>query len=252
MILVVGAGYVGLCNAVYMASHGNNVVVYDTNQVLIDSLSKGNVSIGSSNFKILINDLLLRKNLSFTTNPIGKFSNIYIAVPTNGNEDGTLDMSIVQGCIEKHQDQVNDGGFLTILSTINPFWEPSNIRHDIGIMYKPEFLREDSCWEDCKNQRNIYGNLGENSWHEAALIKVGTNTFLSTRLALANEIDRICKEKKISTKKVLDGISNDIRIGSHYLEPRGSYGGKCLPKDTRAFAKAGSIIAKAVDESNHD
>lgn len=252
MILFIGAGYVGLCNALKRAINGETVTVLDNNKDVIKDLSEGHSRIGGDS----LNETLKKCNsITFINKkPVLKYKELCIAVPTPSGIDGKLDMSVVEECIKEYITTLADGGVLTIYSTINPDWRPNlHGRKDLLVVYRPEFLREASCWRDVHEGRGILGVYESNTWKEAAVIKLATNTFLATRLALLNEIARYCDREKISIINVRDGIAKDPRIGRDYFEPRGQYGGACLPKDVKAFAKIiDSKIAKAVDESNND
>jgi UDPglucose 6-dehydrogenase len=75
------------------------------------------------------------------------------------------------------------------------------------------------------------------------MIKYANNLFPASKISLTDEIGNVCKEHDVDADEVADAIGLDERIGTRFLRSGASFGGSCLPKDTKALIAA----ARAAD-----
>jgi UDPglucose 6-dehydrogenase len=72
----------------------------------------------------------------------------------------------------------------------------------------------------------------------AELIKVCSNTLLSTKISFANSIARVCDRVGANVNEVMDGVGMDKRISRSFLYAGLGFGGGCFPKDVRGLIKS--------------
>ena len=88
------------------------------------------------------------------------------------------------------------------------------------------------------------------------MIKYAFNCALATKISYWNEIYYICKLLGIDSETVARTASMDPRIGTYGTIHGKAFGGKCLPKDLRAFVRFVTDLGydpkllKAVEEIN--
>lgn len=277
-IVVVGAGYVGLSNAVLLAKH-HEVCIVDIDQHRIDLLSRGVCPLDDA----LLGEGL-RTNISNITcgTEIEVARNadfIIISLPTNYDEKtGVFDTGLIEKVVGKVIN-INPKGLIVIKSTV-----PVGFTSDLAllldtknIVFSPEFLREGQALHDnlypsrivvggVDERKEIFAQLLRDAAvssdvpvvitgsTEAEAIKLFSNTYLAMRVAFFNEIDSFGMNRSLDMSSLLLGMGYDRRIGHHYMNPSFGYGGYCLPKDTKqAVSTFGSVpnnIIKAVVESN--
>lgn len=122
-----------------------------------------------------------------------------------------------------------------------------------SIYFMPEFLTERSAFNDFCSQgivitgnRELLDEIFKNkkriymSNMEAELSKYAHNVFGALKVTYFNEIYRLCQEAGLKYKNVLNAVLMSGYINSTHTSVPGpdgklGYGGKCLPKDIKAF-----------------
>ena len=92
---------------------------------------------------------------------------------------------------------------------------------------------------------------------DAELTKLAVNTFVTTKIAFANMLARMCEQLPgASVDEVTTALGLDSRIGARYLRGAISYGGPCFPRDNAALAVLArslgtpALVAEATDAAN--
>jgi len=174
-----------------------------------------------------------------------------VCVGDRVSEDGVQDISSIQGALDSLE---GARGGVILRSTVLPDLL-DRLKFDF---YLPEFLHEKRAIEECLQPYFfVVGRRGQKTepsvfaqWRRAArkvfegtprgasLIKYLSNLWNALRVAFVNEFGdavRVPESKEAinETAKVIDFMFD----GHSYLRYGRAFGGHCLPKDSRAFAR---------------
>jgi len=272
-ISIIGSGWVGMAIGGGLSELGNEVIFHD----IVDK--------DLQNFTKDINYAIENSDISF----------ICVPTPTNEDGEIDLsyikDAAKNIGTILAEKDNYH---VIVVKSTVVPGTTEKVVipilekytgkkAGEFGICMNPEFLTEISgTWSTDENtkkdffteDRIVIGEYDKRSGdvleelykplnkpifrtdlRTAELIKYASNCMLATKISYWNEIFLICKELDIDSQIVANIVGLDPRIGKYGTVHGKAFGGKCLPKDLKAFISFAEKyrkpkLLKAVDEIN--
>lgn len=204
----------------------------------------------------------------------------FICLPTDTDREGQQTAS--RKVIHDYIAQIKEYGgrnIFVIRSTVLPGTARASAE-EFGVMVasNPEFLSEDTWEEDAVNPRMIVMGADSqavhvaliNAWKDvkcklrvstdtvtAETLKYAFNTFGVTKIVFANQIYDICQKNGADYEIIHQALHAHPWGSKHHfkVEHKGGRGagGRCFPKDLKAFAKySDSKFLKVVEEINNE
>jgi len=273
-ILVVGAGYVGLANALGLTGRDHEIVCIDTDKARCEMLNAGKSPIYEEGFESVLRNTVSTSQLTFVSdyNHLGaEYECAIVCLPTPSKSNGEADLTFVLDGLGRLARHMQRDSIVVVRSTVPPdsfdFLIGSLMRDDISMVHMPEFLREGHALSDFRTpDRVVIGASSEEIAHrivdifglsnepvvncsltEASLIKYASNSYLAMRLSYFHSLSSLANVLGADSRRVIRGVGLDSRIGVHFAEPAIAWGGSCFPKDTREFVAFAARIGHDMD-----
>jgi UDPglucose 6-dehydrogenase len=295
---VIGLGKLGSPMAACFAAKGFTTIGVDLNEGYVDAINEGSAPVFEPGLAEMIAEgRACLTATSDTAQAVADSDATFVIVPTPSNEEGGFSLEYVLTVMETIGRTLaeKDSYHLVVLtSTVMPGSTGGPVRQileeasgkrvgsEIGLCYSPEFIALGSVIRDFlqpdflligeSDERSgatladIYRRVVDNdpgvarlNFVNAELAKISVNTFITTKIAFANMLARICEQlPDANVDDVTSTLGLDSRIGAKYLRGAISYGGPCFPRDNLALSAlarsvgAPAFVAEATDTANRD
>jgi UDP-N-acetyl-D-glucosamine dehydrogenase len=262
-VAIVGAGYVGLPLAQVFAEAGNDVVLIDVEQRIVDGINEGKSHIEDVPSETLA-PLVEQGKIRATTDydELRDADAILISLATPLTKQREPDLSIVSNAVRDIAGRLNPGQLVVLESTTYPgttrevvlplLEEGSGLQagKDFHLAFSPERVDPGNEHWSTKTVPKIVGGVTSECTRRAAelyggavdtvhpvsspeaaeLTKLLENIFRSVNIALVNELAQLCERMGIDVWEVVDAAATKP-FGFMSFKPGPGLGGHCIPVD---------------------
>lgn len=246
VVVLGGAGHVGLPLSLAFADAGLSVGIYDTNRPALDLIASRQMPFRESG----ADEILARVNLEPSDDPsiLGRTSRVVIVIGT------PADFSLL---VDEIGPYLRLGSLVVLRSTVAPGTTAyvADRLPDCAVAFCPERIAEGHAIEELRTLPQIIGadiaaagNRAESLFasiapktlrtttQEAELAKLFANSWRYLKFAAANQFYMIADGAGIDYGNVLRAMRTDYPRAADIPNP-GFAAGPCLPKDTRQLAE---------------
>jgi UDPglucose 6-dehydrogenase len=297
-LTVVGLGKLGSPMVACLASKDFDVIGVDVDEQKVAAIADGSAPVFEPQLDELLAAHKDRISATLDLEDAVRRSDVtFIVVATPSDEQGGFSLKwVLPACetIGRAIAEKDDFHTVVLTSTVMPGSTDAEVVPalerasgkrcgvDFGVCYSPEFIALGSVIRDFLNPdfllvgesderaggvlESVYRRAVDSgapvarmSFVNAELAKLSVNTFVTTKIAYANMLARMCERLPgADVDVVTSAIGLDTRIGQKYLRGAISYGGPCFPRDNVALATlarelgAPAFVAEATDSANRD
>lgn len=262
VVVVGGAGHVGLPLAIALADRGAKVSIYDLSERAVELVNNGVVPFLEPGAEPMLRRALDAGRLHATTDAssVAAARNIVVVIGTPVDEHLNPDPNAIPVALAACSDHFRDGQLLVLRSTVYPGVTAlvermiAGLGVDIPVAFCPERIAEHRAMtelfalpqivsshskEGRERAAELFGLLTEQIVHlepeEAELAKLFTNTWRYIKFAAANQFYMIANDRGVDFEKVRKGLTQDYPRASD-MPGAGFAAGPCLFKDTMQLA----------------
>ncbi len=262
LVVVGGAGHVGLPLSLTFAAAGLRVGIYDTNRTTLERITAGHMPFMETGADELLCQVLPTGRLLLADDPtmVSRADAVVVVIGTPVDEFLGPSMTVFDKVVEQLAPCLRDGALVVMRSTVYPgttehvaqALERQGRRVDVA--FCPERIAEGHAVEELTSLPQIIGadteaagrraadlfeRLGaktiRTTSREAELAKLFTNTWRYMKFAVANQFFMIAHQAGVDYSNVLRAIREDYPRAADLPAP-GFAAGPCLFKDTMQLA----------------
>jgi UDP-N-acetyl-D-mannosaminuronic acid dehydrogenase len=262
VVVVGGAGHVGLPIAIAFASRGLRVAIFDVNEAAVASIGSGKLPFLEAGALAPFIEALDSGTLSATTDPsvISTGDAVVIVVGTPVDEHLSPDPDAVPRALHEVVEHFRDGQLIVLRSTVYPgvtrrvegMFARAGLAVDVA--FCPERIAEGQAMTELftlpqlvaarsaevrQRAASLFGKLTnsilELDPEEAELAKLFTNTWRYIKFAAANQFFMMANDHGLDYDSIRRAITHDYPRAAD-LPGAGFAAGPCLFKDTMQLA----------------
>jgi UDP-N-acetyl-D-mannosaminuronic acid dehydrogenase len=262
VVVLGGAGHVGLPLSLSFAEAGWQVGIYDTNETTLARVGRGEMPFLEHGADTLLRDVLTTGRLHLSSNPsmIGRSHRLIIVIGTPVDEFLGPSMTVFEQTVVQVAPHLQHGTLVVLRSTVYPGTTAYVAQHlaargaQADVAFCPERIAEGHALEELRSLPQIIGADDDaaaeratemfrmltektirTSTKEAELSKLFTNTWRYMKFAVANQFLMIAHQAGVDYENVLRAIREDYPRAADLPGP-GFAAGPCLFKDTMQLA----------------
>jgi UDP-N-acetyl-D-mannosaminuronic acid dehydrogenase len=262
LVVLGGAGHVGLPLSLAFARAGLRVGIYDISQPALDRIAAGEMPFKEEGADELLRDLLPTGRLVLSRDAaiLGQTMQVVVVIGTPVDEFLGPSMTVFERAVAQMSPHLPDGALVVLRSTVYPgttAYVAQNLAlagRTTDVAFCPERIAEGHALEELETLPQIVGadtqSAGDRAEalfrvlasrtirttsKEAELAKLFTNTWRYMKFAVANQFFMIADQAGVDYTNVLNAIRTDYPRAADLPAP-GFAAGPCLFKDTMQLA----------------
>jgi UDP-N-acetyl-D-mannosaminuronic acid dehydrogenase len=262
VVVLGGAGHVGLPLSLAFADAGLRTGIYDISQPALDRIAAGQMPFMENGADELLGKILPTGRLELSTDGaiLERTLQIVVVIGTPVDEFLAPSMTVFERAVAQIAPHVRDGALVVLRSTVYPGTTAHVSQNlagrgcQVDVAFCPERIAEGHALEELHTLPQIVGadddtaatraaalfeRLGvrtiRTASKEAELAKLFTNTWRYMKFAVANQFFMIADQAGVDYNNVLAAIRTDYPRAADLPGP-GFAAGPCLFKDTMQLA----------------
>jgi len=262
VVVLGGAGHVGLPLSLAFARAGLRVGIYDISQPALDTIAAGEMPFMEAGADELLREILPTGRLELSTDGamLARTDQVVVVIGTPVDEFLGPSMTVFERAVAQIAPHLRDGALVVLRSTVYPGTTAYVAQHlaaagcRADVAFCPERIAEGHALEELHTLPQIIGADTESAGDraealfgrlaaktirtttkEAELAKLFTNTWRYMKFAIANQFFMIADQAGVDYGNVLHAIRADYPRAADLPAP-GFAAGPCLFKDTMQLA----------------